>query len=320
MIATVTTNPAIDYNVQVDELVKNETATAKGALVFPGGGGVNVARTVTKLGEIDCTAYGFAGGPTGGWIKSLLDGESVKHDFIDTELDSRINLLLTLTPDRSLVRINTAGPEIGEDKGKELIKKLTTLDPAPKLLVLSGSLPGRKLPPPLPRDFFGRVIDEMRLKKPDVKVILDCRQQIALGPGVEKGPFVVKPSIEELGRLAGRQNLETEKDIISAAEALIERYKPTWFVISRGAEGCLVISKEKRYRVTSSERVGFTRVAAGDAFVGGLAWALAKDEPMDIAAKYAVAVGTATVLSPASALFRKEEVEQQLAKTTVESI
>ena len=117
MIATVTPNPCIDYNVQVDELVRNQMVRAKGEVVFPGGNGVNVARTVKRLGDVPVTAYGFTGGATGALLKSMLDAEGVSHDFLDTGLPTRINLLLSLTPDRSLVRVNAAGPEVEEKSG-----------------------------------------------------------------------------------------------------------------------------------------------------------------------------------------------------------
>ena len=46
----------------------------------------------------------------------------------------------------------------------------------------------------------------------------------------------------------------------------------------------------------------------------------ASDKPIDEAARHAVAVGTATVLSPATALFRRETVDEMLAKVSVESL
>lgn len=320
MIATVTPNPCLDYNVQVDELVRNQTVRAKGALLFPGGNGVNVARTVQRLGDVPVTAYGLAGGHLGALLRGMLDAEQVPHDFVDTGLELRVNLLVSLTPDRALVRVNAAGPECEEKHGEALLKKVAGLAPAPRFVVLGGSLPGRKIPPGIPRDFYARLIDELK-KKPEVRVILDSRD-LALGHGVDKGPFVVKPNELEMSRLAGRKEtlLESDKELIAAAEELIRRYGVEWFVISTGARGCLVVGKTERYKVTPPDAVSLMRVGAGDAFVGGLAWALARGEPMDVAARWAVTVGTATVLSPATELFRKEEVEKLYPKTAIERI
>jgi 6-phosphofructokinase 2 len=319
MIATVTPNPCIDYNVQVDELLRNQTVRAKGALLFPGGGGVNVARAVKRLGDgVPVAAYGLAGGHVGALLKSLLDAEQVPHDFLDTGLETRINLLLSLTPDRSLVRVNAAGPECDEKLGGALVKKIGGLEPPPKFVVLGGSLPGRRIPPPIPRDLYGRIIDELK-KKPEVKVILDSRE-LALGHGVDRGPWLVKPNQLEMSRLAGRNSLESDKDFVGAAETFLDRYPIEYFVISLGGRGALVVGRSERYKVTPPEAVGLTRVGAGDAFVGGLVWALARGEPIDVAARHAVAVGTATVLSPATELFHREEVDRLLPKTSVERI
>jgi fructose-1-phosphate kinase PfkB-like protein len=214
--------------------------------------------------------------------------------------------------------VNVPGPEVEEKKGEELLKKIVALAPAPKVLVLGGSLPGKKLPPPIPRDFYARVIDELKTKKPDVKVILDSRE-LELGHGVDKGPFIVKPNELEMSRLV-RRELDSDKDFVTAAEQLLGRYTVEYFVISLGPRGCLVVGRNERYKVTPPEAVSLMRIGAGDAFVGGLAWSLAKGDPIDVAARYAVTVGTATVLSPASDLFRKEEVDKLLPKTAVERI
>ena len=318
MIATVTPNPCIDYNLQIDELQRNQMSPAKGALLSPGGGGVNVARTVTRLGDVPVTAHGLAGGHIGAMLKSMLDAEKVMHDFIDTGLETRINVLMSLTPDRALVRVNAAGPECEEAHGTALLKKLAALTPAPKYLVLSGSLPGRKLPAGIPRTWYGQVIDEMR-KKPEIRVVLDGRE-IALGHGVDRGPWLVKPNEIEMGRLAGRATLSSDRDFVVAAERFIAKYNIEYFVISRGADGAIVVGKTERCKITTPERVGLTRTGAGDAFVGGLVWALAKGEPIDVATRYAVTVGTATVLSPAMELFRREEIDKLFPKTSVERI
>lgn len=318
MIATVTPNPCIDYNVQVDELLKNQTVRAKGALVFPGGGGVNVSRTIQRLGGVETTAYGLAGGHVGALLRSLLDAEQVRHDFLETGQETRINVLTTLTPDRALVRVNAAGPELGESAGVDLIKKIAGLSPAPKLVVLGGSLPGRKLPPGIPRDFYARLIDELK-KKPEIKVVLDSRE-LALGHGVDRGPWLVKPNEAEMSRLAGRKELVSDKDFVSAAEGFLGRYPIEYFVISRGPLGAIVVGKNERYKITPPDQVSLTRIGAGDAFVGGLVWSLANGDPIDVAARHAVTVGTATVMSPATDLFRREEVDRLLPKTSVERL
>jgi 1-phosphofructokinase family hexose kinase len=318
MIATLTPNPCIDYNIQVDELVRNQTTRAKGTLLYPGGGGVNVARTVNLLGGVPVTAYGLAGGHIGSLLKSMLDAEKVAHDFLDTGLETRINLLISLTPDRSLVRVNAPGPDPDEKIGEALLKKIAGLTPAPQFVVLGGSLPGKKVPPPIPRDFYARVIDELK-KKPEIKVVLDSRE-LALGHGVDRGPWLVKPNEDEMSRLAGRKQLDSDKDFIAAAEPFIAKYGIEYFVISLGARGAIVVGKNDRFKLTPPDNVALTRVGAGDAFVGGLVWALAKGEPIDVAARYAVTVGTATVLSPASDLFRREEVDKLLPKTVVERL
>ena len=82
-------------------------------------GDLNVARTVMRLGEVPVTAYGFAGGHVGAILKSMLDAEKVPHDFIDSGLETRINLLVSLATDRALVRDPTRAPRLASpDPGR----------------------------------------------------------------------------------------------------------------------------------------------------------------------------------------------------------
>ena len=64
LIVTLTPNPAIDISTSVDEIVPVRKLRCAEARRDPGGGGINVARVVRRLGGVVSAIYP-AGGATG---------------------------------------------------------------------------------------------------------------------------------------------------------------------------------------------------------------------------------------------------------------
>jgi fructose-1-phosphate kinase PfkB-like protein len=60
-IITITFNPALDKSTSVAELTPDKKLNCKTPVCEPGGGGINVARAIKKLGG-DATAVYLAGG------------------------------------------------------------------------------------------------------------------------------------------------------------------------------------------------------------------------------------------------------------------
>ena len=73
-IVTVTLNPAVDVATSVEHLVDTHKLRCARPRRDPGGGGINVARTIHRLGG-DCVALYLAGGPTGDVLTLLLEAE-----------------------------------------------------------------------------------------------------------------------------------------------------------------------------------------------------------------------------------------------------
>jgi 6-phosphofructokinase 2 len=90
---TVTMNPAIDLSGATERVVDTEKLRCTGIQHHPGGGGVNVARVLHRLGS-NCTAYYPAGGARGRQLRALLDGEGVRSRLIDIAAETRESLCL----------------------------------------------------------------------------------------------------------------------------------------------------------------------------------------------------------------------------------
>jgi 6-phosphofructokinase 2 len=75
-IVTITFNPAIDKSTSVPVLIPEKKMHCTEAVYEPGGGGVNVARAIKKLGG-EATAIYLAGGYSGEMYSRLLYKEGV---------------------------------------------------------------------------------------------------------------------------------------------------------------------------------------------------------------------------------------------------
>ena len=83
MIYTITTNPSLDYTVEVD-LVMGQVNRTKSEVIYPGGKGINVSIMLQRLG-METKALGFAAGHIGQAIRDLLDDLGCPHRLLELE-------------------------------------------------------------------------------------------------------------------------------------------------------------------------------------------------------------------------------------------
>ena len=71
-ILTLTMNPSIDINFNVDQVIAEKKLRAKKAYYEAGGGGINVSRAIQRLGSQSKAVF-TCGGSTGEMLKSILE-------------------------------------------------------------------------------------------------------------------------------------------------------------------------------------------------------------------------------------------------------
>ena len=76
-ILTVTMNPALDLSTSTDKVMDTHKLRCTSAIFHPGGGGINVARVMHRLGG-DCLALYPFGGVNGQGLRRLLEQEQVR--------------------------------------------------------------------------------------------------------------------------------------------------------------------------------------------------------------------------------------------------
>ncbi len=188
-IVTVTISPALDVSASVPYVLPDRKLRCTEPIYEPGGGGINVARAIRKLGG-DALACFIAGGPTGDKLIALLDAEGVRRQVVSVPGWTRQNLNVSESISGRQFRFCMPGAALADREWTSLLGVLCDLQPVPELVVLSGSLP-----PGVPADFYARAIDAMRMR--GSQVVVDASgEALACCPG--HGALVIKTSLRRV--------------------------------------------------------------------------------------------------------------------------
>ena len=110
-IITVTFNPALDKTISISKLVPDRKLKCLNPVYEPGGGGINVARAIKKLGG-DAVAIYLAGGDAGKRITQLLTEELVKSEVVEIKDCTRENLVVQDIENDTQYLFDMPGPKI----------------------------------------------------------------------------------------------------------------------------------------------------------------------------------------------------------------
>lgn len=299
-ILTVTMNPAVDVSTSVDKVLDTHKLRCSPAQRYAGGGGVNVARVVQRLGG-DCVAFYPAGGTTGELLRQLLDAEGVRSRCLALDEATRENFTVGETSSGREFRFVLPGPTLAPAQWQACLAQIDAPEAAPRYLVLSGSLP-----PGVPVDFYARLVGPARAR--GTCVVLDSSGP-ALAAALHAGVDIVKPSLRELRELTG-QPLAGESEWRAAAQQIVDQGQARMVALSLGAEGALLVTADASWRAPGLPVPVCGATGAGDSFVGAMVWALACGADLPQALRYGVAGGSATLLSSGTALCQKADVER----------
>jgi 6-phosphofructokinase 2 len=234
-------------------------------------------------------------------LRDLLTGEGVAQRPIEIEAWTRENLTVFEKSSEQQFRFGMPGPELDEEDWQRCLAELRDLDADVEYLVASGSLPGGT-----PVDFYGRV--GAIAKQRNWRYVLDASGD-SLRRGVEEGVFLLKPNLRELGQLAGKE-IENEAQQERVAKDLIDEGRCEVVVVSLGAAGVLLVTREGSERMVPPTVPIRSKVGAGDSMVAGILVGLSRDMGLRESVRYGIAAGAAAVMTPGSELCRAEDTER----------
>ncbi|MCW3105788.1 MAG: 1-phosphofructokinase family hexose kinase [Segetibacter sp.] len=301
-IVTLTLNPAIDKSTTVNAIVPDRKLRCSQPVFEPGGGGVNVSRAIKKLGG-DSTAIYLAGGYSGKHLQHLLNLEGIDSSVVEFEGQTRENLIVVDESSNSQYRFGMPGPALNKNEWQQFLDILESSSGV-EYIVASGSLPEG-----VPLDFFGRLA--CISKKVNAKLIVDTSGE-PLKHATNEGVFMIKPNLGELSNLYGKDELQ-EADVLKAARAIIKNGGSEVMVISMGASGAMLVTKDEVIEAPSPTVRKRSTVGAGDTMVAGMVLALSNGRTWLEVLQYGIAAGTATTMNPGTELCKKEDVERLYA-------
>ena len=297
-IITITFNPCIDKSTFISNLKPEKKLRCAAPVFEPGGGGINVARAIKKIGGEAIAIYP-SGGYSGKFLNLLLEEENLSALTIETKHQTRENMIVLDKATNLQYRFDMPGPQLFENEWQQCLQMIEENDS--KFIVASGSLP-----PGVPLDIYARI--SKIAKRKNRKLIVDSTED-ALQPALEEGVYMIKPNIGELSRLAGKEELQSD-EIEPAANDLINKGKCEIVVVSLGASGAMLVSKEQVFKIPAPAVKIKSTVGAGDSMVAGIIFFIAKEKSLYEALQYGVACGTAATLNNGTGLCRKEDVER----------
>ncbi len=304
-IATLTLNPAIDGSCEAEAVFPTHKIRTHAERYDPGGGGINVARVLARLGEKVEVIY-LAGGATGALLDELLDQNGLIRQHISIHDHTRQSLAVYERATGKEFRFVPEGPLVSESEWRAAYDACAALDHG--WLVASGSLPRG-----VPTDFYARLLATLAGR--DMRMVVDTSGPALAAAIAAGGLFLAKPSLGEFEALVGRK-LDGPEAVGRAALEMVRAGKAQNIAVSMGHEGAVLAHASGVLVAPAIEVTVRSATGAGDCFVAGMVHGfmrqIASGGGTDAAEafRWGMAAGTAAVLNPGTDLAHPADIRR----------
>ncbi len=227
-IVTITLSPCIDKSTSVNSLVPEKKLACSLPVLEPGGGGINVARAIKKLGE-EAIAIFPSGGYTGKFFNHLVQEEDIPCAIVNCKNETRENIIILDKSTNNQYRFGMPGAALSENEWRSCLKKVEAMADG-GFIVASGSLP-----PGVPLTVYDQLA--VIARNTNSKLVVDTTGE-ALKYAASQGVYLLKPNLGELSVLAGLDWIDENK-IEDIAKKVINRYNCEVIVVSLGKAGAV---------------------------------------------------------------------------------
>jgi 6-phosphofructokinase 2 len=300
-ILTLTMNPAVDLSTTTAAVRPTHKLRCSDPVRHPGGGGINVARVVHRLGG-DCRAVYLAGGPTGAQLHDLLADEGVVGTALPIAAETRENVAVVDESNGAEYRFVLPGPQVQAAEWQACLAYFEALPAMPRYVVASGSLP-----PGVPDDFYARLAQSVNPK--GGRLVLDTSGAALVATLAHGGIHLAKPSLRELEDWAGHA-LPQPQAWTDAARSMVATGKVHMLALSLGAEGALLATQAGVWSAPALPVQVAGTTGAGDSLLAAMVWSLARGDSAPEALAWGVAAGAAALLTGGTALCEADIVQR----------
>jgi 1-phosphofructokinase family hexose kinase len=305
MIITVTLNAAMDKTLEVPSFTPGRRHRTVDQTTMPGGKGVNIARSIKRLGQ-PVIATGLAGGATGTRIVEALNDESILNDFVRIFDESRTNTAV-LDPTTGLqTEINERGPAVSAQELELFREKLLYLAQGASICVFAGSLPRG-----VDQDVYYSLIRDVR--RLGVTTMIDSDGE-PLRLAMRAEPDLVSPNELEAEELVGHEFNDVDDRASAVLEMTRQGAREAIMTVPDGCYARIFEGPSPRvYRVRIEEQEARSAVGSGDAFLAGYVAARYGDQsPLDCL-RFGVACGAESTHHFGAGILDPAQVERLLA-------
>jgi 6-phosphofructokinase 2 len=296
-IVTVTLSPALDIELVVDELLPDYKLVATSHRRDPGGGGVNVARVLLRMGQA-VKAVVATGGAVGAELVARLQSDGLEVDRLPQSSATRESVAVRDLATGRQYRIGVPPPPL-DDTERDARAAVAAAEGA-DIVVLSG-----RMPEGAPQDLYRRMADELSNPVTIVDTSGAPLREVVLGRA-----SIIKPSRRELSTIVGRR-FDDAASIAKAAHEVLAMGSVGAIVTSLGGAGALLARRSgPDVWYAAPPVVAVSAVGAGDSLVAGIAAGLASGDDLVTSVRRGVAAGSATVMSTGTDLCRPEDVDR----------
>lgn len=311
MILSVTMNPSVDIAYSIPTFKVNDLNRVNQVHKTAGGKGLNVTRGI-HLSGYPVLATGVIGGTTGEFICRQLTEGGIKHDFYETQHESR-NCIAILHK-YNQTEILEAGPILTQQEVNACLRHIERLVRKAKIITISGSLP-----PKVPDNYYRQILQFA--EKRDIPVFLDCSGQTLRYTLAGKiKPFLIKPNQSELTDLIGtaiiRWDLKHTQKLTS--HPLLKDIP--CIVVSLGKQGAFAKHYNRFYKVDVPKIAVINPVGSGDVTLGGLAVGFYRNDPFDAILKRAMTMGILNALEKQTGCINPKQFDHYFNQIVVHQL
>jgi 1-phosphofructokinase len=308
MIITLTPNTGIDYTLRVSTFQLNSTIRATDSAWGMGGKATDASWTLGTIG-VPTRALGFAAGPNGQRMESMLRARGVETDFVWVDGETRLNTILVV-PGEGQSTITSSSLRVSPGHLTEFASRYQNALEGASCVVIGGSLPGG-----VPVEFYAEAID--RAHEQHVPVVFDSSGPSLLA-GVKSQPEIIKPNITELGELLGY--LPASQGQVHQAARRLHDELGSNVIITLGSEGAIAVCGDDSYFVHPLSLPVVSAAGAGDGVLAGMALAYLRRESFEYGLRHGFALAGAILQTLATADLRAEDYRELLPQIHITAL
>ena len=293
-ILIINSNPLLNL-VHEGDFIPGAINRVNGLAMHAEGKGVNVARVLARLGH-PVMLTGFAGGHSGAWLRDLVRAEGIEDAFVATTAPVRVGFMASSGLQQHPTTLLPNGFPVSREECDQLLRKVDTLLPGTRLVIISGSDPD-----PAANGLYADILAVCDIA--GIACWLDAHGT-ALNRALESGhpPLLAKPNREEY---AQTDQWHRVKEVhVTDGDAPVE--------ISVAGEG--------QWQVIPPAIQQRNPVGCGDCYLAGLAHGWLLGWPPEERLRMASAAGAANGLRADVAMITPHEIESLLGAVRVERL